>query len=120
MTLAITFPDGRSAFEPGEEVELTLSWDRDAPLAEAELRLFWHTEGRGDPEGEMRQRYTFENLDAKGARRLRLELPTAPYSFAGKLVSLEWTLEFVELPSLDAARVPIVIAPRREEIRLHR
>ena len=120
MTLSIRFPEGRTWFEPGERVELTLSWDRDEPIAEAELRLFWHTEGRGDSEGEMRQRYSFENLDAKGTHALEIELPTAPYSFSGKLVSLEWTMEFVERPSLDAARVPIVITPQKEEIRLHR
>ena len=119
MTLSLVFPDGRTQFDPGEEVSVTLSWSRDEPMTKAEVRLFWHTDGRGDPDGEMSQRYTLENLDAKGQHTLDIEIPTAPYSFSGKVASLEWTIEFVELPSRDAARVPIVIAPGREEIRLH-
>jgi len=55
---------------------------------------------------------------ASGNRQMTLTLPRAPYTFSGRLVSLQWGLECVALPSGTSARKEITIAPEGQEVQL--
>lgn len=51
-------------------------------------------------------------------RAFRFQLPEAPYSFSGKLISLAWALELIAYPSKEVVRREIVLAPGGSEVRL--
>ena len=46
-TMQIDIPGGQTAFEPGDEVDLTLSWELVEAPDSVELRLVWSTSGKG-------------------------------------------------------------------------
>ena len=53
-----------------------------------------------------------------GNRPFRFQLPDAPYSFSGKLISLIWAIEAVAEGIKEAARYEFVLAPEGREIEL--
>jgi len=107
--------DGSTAFEPGEEIEGTVSWQL-AKVREIELRLIWFTAGKGEQDSRLVATVPFPNPGEHEVRRFRLRLPDGPFSFSGKLISLDWALEAVA--GSRAERLPITLAPGRREIRL--
>ena len=111
--------DGATSFRPGDVVDGTVRWQLATPPREIELRLFWHTEGRGDQDLEVVQTVPFANPGAVDRRSFRVRLPEGPYSFSGKLITLAWGLEAVALPDGWSGRIPITLSPTGEEIRLH-
>ena len=117
--LAINLADGRTAFWPGETIDVEAGWDTDQPVESAELRLVWYTRGKGNEDVSVVETITIENAAARGYEKRQLELPLAPYSFSGKIVSLVWALELVLLPGGESTRVDITIAPQGREVVLH-
>lgn len=111
--------NGANAFLPGEIVEGVASWQLDGPAETVELRLFWYTEGKGDRDLAVAETVAFPDPEAQDRRGFRLRLPAGPYSFSGKLISLNWALEVVAEPGSRAGRLPIVVSPTRREILLH-
>ena len=55
---------------------------------------------------------------SSGDAPFRFQLPSAPYSFSGKLISLVWAVEVVALPANIAGRVNIILSPDGKEIEL--
>lgn len=111
--------NGATSFRPGDVVDGTVRWQLAAPPAKIELRLFWHTEGRGDQDVGVIETVPFENPGAVDQRSFRVRLPEGPYSFSGKLITLAWGLEAVAQPGDWSGRIPITLSPTGEEIRLH-
>ena len=100
-----------AAFQPGEEIAGAAQWRlKHAPHA-VEVRLVWHTRGRGIEDVAVAETIQFPNPLQDDTRPFTITAPEAPYSFSGSLITLEWALELVALPSNDNARVDIVIAP---------
>lgn len=89
MSQLIELQDG-GTFRPGETLRGRVLNIPDGP-GTAELRLFWHTRGRGT-----------EDLEVIGSKVLRsndefqFKLPLGPPSFSGNLVSVVWALELVD------------------------
>ena len=117
--LAIKCSDGRMAFEPGETISLEANWDLNSEPFVVEVRLVWNTCGKGDTDIGVEKTIRLESPGQSGSRRVELELPSAPYSFSGKLISLLWALELVAKPTNDSSRTEITIAPGACEIMLH-
>lgn len=117
-TLSVETADRRTAFQPGDEIDVDLQWDLDEPPQAIELRLVWNTSGKGTTEVRTVRTERIEEPSASDHVRKTLTLPIAPYSFSGKLVSIVWALELVALPQEESARLEIVIAPGSEEVRL--
>ncbi len=118
--LAIEIVGGRTAFEPGETVEVIAGWSLDREPEAVEVRLAWATRGKGTEDMAVVRTERFERPKAVDGRRFALELPAAPYSFSGKLVSLVWILELVALPSKEARHIEITIGPGAREGLLRR
>ncbi len=116
--LQIEMPDGRTAFEPDEVVDLTLSWELVDPPERMELRLVWHTSGKGTTDLEVVQTVPFEFPSPRETHQARVTLPPAPYSFSGKLITLQWSFELIAFPSEESTRQEIVVAPGGSEVRL--
>jgi hypothetical protein len=109
--LQVEIAGQRTAFAPGEEVEVQMQWNLDTPAEAVELRLVWNTTGRGTSDLAVVNTIRFDTPQQSESRRERLRLPDSPYSFAGKLISLVWALELVALPDGASARQEITIAP---------
>jgi hypothetical protein len=118
VSLTIEIPDGRRAFRPGDRIEGTVSWYLEADPKSVELRLFWYTQGKGTQDVEIVQGVPFDNPGAVDSRAFSVELPLAPYSFSGKLISLLWALELVAEPGGETARLEITVSPTGVEILL--
>jgi len=119
-SLAIQTCDGRTTFSQAETIAVDVQWDlADEPDA-LELRVVWNTSGKGDTDIGVEKSMPFDAPGLSGSRRFDVELPAAPYSFSGKLVSLIWALELVAKPSDESCRTEITIAPGQREVLLHR
>ncbi|MCA9025429.1 MAG: hypothetical protein KDA86_09480 [Planctomycetaceae bacterium] len=116
--LEIEFPRERNTFEPGEEIDLTVSWELEEAPERIELRLVWNTSGKGTTDLEIVQAVPFEFPSPFETRQTRMTLPGSPYSFSGKLITLQWGLELIAFPSEESTRREIVIAPSGTEVRL--
>ncbi len=116
--LEIRTRDDRTEFLPGEELAGEVSWQSDSAPGPVELRLFWHTEGKGTRDVEEIETISFNVPGRQDRRDFRFQLPDSPYSFSGKLVSVVWSLELVLLGSGETERLGIVISPTRSEITL--
>ena len=114
----LTIEIEREAFHPGERIRGSVTWSFEAEPEGVELRLFWHTEGKGDKDVQVIDRVAFELPDRVDTKSFEFTLPTEPYSFSGKLISVIWALELSELKSDEAALREIVVSPTLEVMRL--
>lgn len=110
----------KTNFLPGEELAGEVSWLTDSAPGRVELRLFWHTEGKGTRDIEVVETIGFDNAGRQDRRPFQLQLPNSPYSFSGKLISVVWALELVLASTGETERLEIVISPTRAEIALQR
>ncbi len=118
--LRISTADNRTQFEPGETIPIVAEWSLDDHATEIEIRLVWHTEGKGDTDMDVVNTIDIKSPALRDTYRDSMQLPTKPYSFSGKLVSLLWGLELVVLPSEESTRLGITIAPGGNEVVLHK
>jgi hypothetical protein len=116
--LEIRTRDDKTAFLPGEELAGVVSWRSDSEPGQVELRLFWHTEGKGTRDVKVVETISFSVPGRQDRRDFRFQLPDSPYSFSGKLVSVIWALELVLLLSGETERLEIVMSPTRAEVAL--
>src|SRR5437868_2644893 len=115
-TLRVETIDGRTEFDPGEEIEVELQWELDDPATAVELRVVWSTAGKGTTDIQVVKVERIEEPSVRETRRLKLTLPRSPYSYSGKLISIVWGLELVVLPQEESARMEVVIGPGRKEV----
>lgn len=118
--LAIAFEGDATAFAPGETVRGRALWVFEAAPERIEVRLFWHTQGKGDTDLEIVDTTTVETPGPAGEQTFALALPDRPWSCSGKLVSILWSLEIVALPREVSQRFDITVGPARREIVLER
>lgn len=117
--LTLTTVDGRTEFEPGETFEVIARWQFSRRSGEGELRLLWETSGKGTTESSLLANYSFMPPALEGSQRFRVTLPSAPYSFSGKLVSLLWYVELEFEDINEQTRLEITVAPLGKEVLLH-
>lgn len=119
-SMRIESADGRTAFEPGEKMIVVAEWSLVERPESIEIRLVWNTRGKGDTDVEVVDVKSIDAPPAHDKHRAEFLLPTEPYSFSGKLISLIWGLELIALPSNEAARLDITIAPGGREVVLQK
>ena len=118
-TLNLCVDNGRDSFEPGEHVEVSASWML-AEAAEAiELRLVWYTRGKGDQDVSVVESIRYDQPATSDQRIWSIQLPSAPYSFSGKLISLLWVVEMLVEPGEESTRYDLQLAPRGKEVLLY-
>lgn len=117
--ISLRLEEGRTAYSPGETLRGYVSWGVLAPQRALEVRLFWHTSGKGTRDVGIASVHRVGSPDLRGTDRpFRFVLPRAPWSFAGNLVRLAWGVEAVLLPGEEAAAIGIIVAPEGTEARL--
>ncbi len=118
MNLNITLDHGRHVYAPGAKLTGTVSWQLEKSPKSVDLRLFWYTQGKGDEDLEVVREISFEYPSARQNHAFDFELPQAPYSFSGKLISLVWALELVA--GKESTRTRIILSPYGQELDLTR
>ena len=114
--LRLELPDG-PAVVPGGTFRVQAGWWLASPPERLELRLFWHTAGKGTQDVEIVETRELAP-SASGQTTVELRAPVGPYSFSGRLISLLWALELVALPAGETARAELVLSPTGEEVRI--
>lgn len=109
--LSIETNGNTTEFAPGQTIEGTAGWDRTSPPRDAVLRLFWYTEGRGTQDVGVAAEQAFGNMQPIHREPFRFEVPKAPYSFSGKLVSLRWALELLVDRGKEVERLNLLVTP---------
>ena len=120
--LAMVLPP-RDGFRPGETIEVVARWDLDFEPQKVEANLVWHTRGIGNEDVGVGATDRIESPDARDDSHVfRLRAPAFPYTFSGKLISLDWEVELIAVDergrTQESARETIVIAPDAVEIEL--
>ena len=108
------------AFVPEETVRGTVTWRAAQTPREVILRLFYYTEGKGTRDVHLREVVEHSIHGSKGSETFRIAAPRRPYSFSGKLISLQWAVEAIFFPSMDSQSRDIVVGPGRQELRLEK
>jgi hypothetical protein len=88
-----------------------VQWQRKHPPESVEVRLLWHTSGRGYQDVGVAATVQFDAPQQDDTRSFKFTAPEAPYSYHGSLITLGWAAELVALPHNESARVELVIAP---------
>ena len=117
-SLRIDLDGDRHWYLPGDTVVGRAVWRLDTDPEAVELRLFWHTQGKGTEDVEVVDQVRTEAAGLAGERAFSFRLPDSPYSFSGSLITLSWALELVALPGGELERVELVVAPTPVEVRL--
>ena len=117
-TYRIQIDGGRTAFEPGQKISGRFEWSFDLPRDEAwvELRLLWHTEGKGTRDGSVVHTQRIDGVQ-RGERAFEITAPAGPCSLAGTLISVLWGLELVA-DTDQGERIDLVIAPGGKAVEL--
>ena len=116
--LTIELAGDRSGCRPGEELQGTVSWNMNQAPTSLELRLFCFTRGKGTEDTTIVDTIRFDCSSANESKLFRFQLPAAPYSFSGQLISLIWAVELVASPSKQVVRREIQVGPGGREVRL--
>ncbi len=117
-TMRIDLEDDRRWYLPGDEVSGRVGWAMDSEPETVELRLFWHTSGKGTEDVEIVNDLRIEAPGSNGERGFSFRLPLGPYSFSGSLITLAWALELVVLPSGETERLDLIVSPIPAEVQL--
>ena len=105
-------------FYPQGKLRGTVSWKLDREPKNIEVRLFWYTRGKGNEDVLIVDCDTIETSRMQGEKAFQFDLPEAPYSFSGKLISLVWGIEVFANPSIECQRELFVLSPTKKEIYL--
>jgi len=116
--LRIAMAADREAFVPGERVCGELSWELHPPPRVVELSLRWRMQGKGAVDQQVLETISIVDPPPSGRRAFELQLPQSPYSFNGRLVSLQWELHAMARPAGVEAQRRIVVSPSRRPIEL--
>jgi hypothetical protein len=118
--LQILTDEGATSFMPGGSITGEVRWSTADDAEALELRLFWYTSGRGTDDVGVVAAQPIDNPGSSGSRRFAFKVPEGPYSFSGKLITLAWALELVQLPNQATTRLDLLVSPLVTEIDLRR
>ncbi|MHC4886360.1 MAG: hypothetical protein ACYTGH_14880 [Planctomycetota bacterium] len=112
----IHLSEDRTNWYPGEILSGTVTWTMEKAPKQAKLRLYWRTSGKGTKDREVVRSLTLDAPAAQESRNFEIQLPLGPYSFDGRLISLDWGIEL----RLDdtRSRKPFTLSMNGEPVEL--
>ena len=116
--MRIDVDDDRRWYLPGDDVSGRVGWTAESEPETVELRLFWHTSGKGTEDVEIVDDLRIGAPGSSGERGFTFRLPLGPYSFSGSLITLAWALELVVFPGGETERLDLVVSPIPVEVQL--
>ncbi|MFC4992024.1 hypothetical protein [Rubritalea tangerina] len=119
--LSISLTHTSDSYLPGDTLHGQIHWpNATAPSQKVAVRLFWFTEGRGSQDLEIIDELQL-TLSPHSPTEFHFTLPHFPFSFSGKLISLQWAVEAISLPDEShTSRHPFCLSPTKDEINLTR
>ncbi len=114
--LTIETHEHQTTYRPGDKVTGFVGWELAEAPRQAELRLFWYTQGRGTQDTRIVATQRWDRPAKVDAPLFDFQLPGGPFSFSGKLVSVLWALELVV--DGEVARLDLVVSPGGREVDL--
>jgi hypothetical protein len=115
--ISVILQDRKTAYAPGETVRGAAYWTLGGDPESVEVRLFWRTEGKGSTDTEIVASKAFTTPGRVDRRDFELAIPKGPYSFAGRLIAIIWSVEVVAEPGAQAGREDIVVSPTGEPVK---
>jgi hypothetical protein len=109
--LDIHLDSQQPVFAPGSAITGKIAWQLEGTVRSLDLRLFWYTQSLGEKKVQIVETMPIDSAAPAGQRNFRFGLPDSPYSFTGKLIRLNWSLELVAEPGAQAAMVEFVLSP---------
>jgi hypothetical protein len=115
--IAVFLAGDRTAHLPGATLAVTVLWAITPAPDSVDVRLFWRTQGKGSEDLAIVAEQSMAGALA-GEHVVEFRLPTEPWSFSGRLISLIWAVEAVAQPGGQNARCEFVLGPRGREVLL--
>ncbi len=116
--MEIILDQGPLELVPGQEISGTARWNMPNAPRDANLRLFWYTEGRGTTDVGLVDELPIQRMMPLHEERFRFTLPMGPYSFQGKLITLRWALELLLDKGKQSTRLDLMVSPWVEQVSL--
>lgn len=111
MSVALRILDPRDGWTPGETLQVEVEWSSIEPVEEIEMRLLWHTRGRGDEEEGVATNQRYNSPGASSRLEAEFVLPRAPWSYNGELLTIGWQVDAVLWPSGEQAKQELTLSP---------
>ncbi|MEZ6096229.1 MAG: hypothetical protein R3C03_18720 [Pirellulaceae bacterium] len=105
-------------FQPGQTITGKVSWDANSIRGPIEVRLIWYTAGKGTQDFEIIDYVEIAATETNVECDFSFVAPPWPFSCSGKLVSVVWAIECIDMATMEASRSEIVVAPNGTEIEL--
>ncbi len=117
--IVIKLLGGSTEYRPGESISGSVEWSNLRPKTnEIEVQLLWETSGKGAQDTESVALRTADATAVSGTVTFQFRVPTRPFSFSGKLISLGWSIDVREVPKGEDVRIPITISSDGKEVML--
>ncbi len=104
------------SYRPGETIRGEVLWDLAEDYNEIVLSLGWWTSGTGTVDESVVDSLSWKNPARIGKEPFSFNLPPGPFSFSGKLISLQWGLEFRSEKSRDRGLHTFTLSPTGQEL----
>lgn len=117
--IALILRDQQTAYKPGSRLSGEVQWNIELNSATIVVSVFYQTEGIGSEDATTILTQTIEACSTTGSQNFAFTLPSSPYSFSGKLITLRWAIG-AEIKALKTLTIiPIIISPTDSEINLY-
>lgn len=101
----------QAVYAAGEMIAGVVSWDK-MPTDDRQLsiRLIWYTSGKGTRDFSTVDSIEHDFESNSRSPAFEFVAPHRPLSFSGKLISLQWAVEAVWMPTRQSARAEFVLS----------
>jgi hypothetical protein len=117
VTAVIALHRSEGTFLPKDRVAGYARWDLEHAPRWLEVRIAWHTEGKGTKEHTIVGRERWQDLSPNDRRDFVFTLPEMPYTYHGRVLSILWSVDLIapsRLPWRREERVAsavIIVSP---------
>ncbi len=108
----------KTAYRPGDTIHGSVHWEGLPEPDLVDLRLVWHTKGKGTQASEMVRHQVIEMPGWSGTKEFQIIAPEWPHSFSGKLLTVQWKLETAGAYSETSPPIDLIISPSGSELQM--
>lgn len=113
----VTLEDASRPISPGQSLSGEAEWELSEDVEALEVRLCWTTEAmHGSEPPVIVKAEEIDHPARRGHRHFRYDLPAGPWSFEGKLFSVEWYVE-LSAQTRELARASFILSPFGQPVR---
>ncbi len=114
--LTVELNNNKTTYRPGELIEGVVGWELDSAPKWVEVRLYWHTAGKGDEDVRVVEAMRIEEPATVDAQVFGFSAPDGPFSYRGTLIELMWGVEVVAHRTKQTALVDLSLSATGEPV----